>query len=193
MESAESLEGGDQAAVSDFIAPIAAKNGIGIGNEGLSDQSIRNCGGPQVNWCSQFERYQGKIPLELQTLGKSCPQGVNQCDEEGGQERRQNQNRPMRGPGGFGRRWPGGPPPGRGPGGGGGGGGGGASGHVNPGRLSSMTGPLVPLLPFAVKKHATILEIYCEDWLVAFSPNHPLNGRYGGDYARAMKETAPPK
>ncbi len=53
-----------------------------------------------------------------------------------------------------------------------------------------MTGSLVPLLPFAVKNHATILEIYCEDWLLAFSPNHPQNKRYGAEYAQALKETA---
>ena len=56
--------------------------------------------------------------------------------------------------------------------------------------MSGMTGSLVPLLPFAVKNHATILEIYCDDWLLAFSPNHPQNRHYGADYARALKETA---
>jgi hypothetical protein len=61
---------------------------------------------------------------------------------------------------------------------------------MTPGNLSSMTGSLVPLLPFALKNHATILEIYCEDWLLAFSPNHHLNSRYGSDYAQALKETA---
>ncbi len=58
------------------------------------------------------------------------------------------------------------------------------------GSLSGMTGSLVPLLPFAVKNHATIVEIYTEDWLLAFSPNHPQHQRYGADYAQAMKETS---
>lgn len=175
--------GADPADVSDFIAPIAVKNGIGFGDQGLSDQSMHNCGGMQVNWCEQFERYQGKVPLELQTLGRSCPQGVGQCD----QDVERHQNHPMRpGPGGFPgqRRFPGPPPGARGPGPGAG------QGHVNPGRLSSITGPLVPLLPFAIKHHATILEIYCDDWLLAFSPNHPLNHQFGPDYARALKEAS---
>ena len=51
-----------------------------------------------------------------------------------------------------------------------------------------MTGSLVPLLPFAIKNHATVLELYSEDWLLAFSPNHPLNRRYGADYAQALKD-----
>lgn len=164
--------------VSDFIAPIAAKNGIGLGNQGWSDQSMRNCSGPQVNWCSWFEKFQGKVPLELQTLGRSCPQGVGACDDMGPQRPQQN----MRA--GMGRRFPGG---GAGPGGGGGGQG---RGPVSPGRLSSMTGPLPPLIPFAIKNHATILEVYCEDWLIAFSPNHPLNQQYGADYAQALRSAA---
>jgi len=53
-----------------------------------------------------------------------------------------------------------------------------------------MTGSLVPLLPFAVKNHATILEIYTEDWLIGFNPNNPRNREYGADYAQALKETA---
>jgi hypothetical protein len=167
--------------VSDFIAPIAAKNGVGFGNQGLSDQSIRNCSGVQVNWCSWFEKYQGKVPLEVQTLGRSCPQGVGQCDSDG-PERPQRNMRPGMWPG---RRFPGGPGPG-GPGGGGGQG----RGPVSPGRLSSMTGPLPPLLPFAIKNHATILEIYCEDWLIAFSPNHPLHQQYGAEYAQALRAAA---
>ncbi len=61
---------------------------------------------------------------------------------------------------------------------------------MNAGRLSSLTGSLVPLLPFAIKHHATILEIYCEDWLIAFSPNHPQNRRYGAEYAEALKQAA---
>lgn len=61
---------------------------------------------------------------------------------------------------------------------------------MTPGNLSSMTGSLVPLLPFAIKNHTTIIEIYCDDWLLAFSPNHPQHGRYGADYTQALKEAA---
>ena len=48
----------------------------------------------------------------------------------------------------------------------------------------------MPLLPFAVKSHATIIEIYCEDWLLAFSPNHPHNKEYGAEYVQAMRQVA---
>jgi hypothetical protein len=53
-----------------------------------------------------------------------------------------------------------------------------------------MTGSLVPLLPFAVKNHATIIEIYCEDWLIAFNPNHAQNKQYGGEYSQALRQVA---
>ncbi len=171
--------------VADFIAPIAAKNGIGFGNQGLSDQSMRNCTGMQADWCALFERFQGQVPLELQTLGKSCPAGVDQCDDRSRERAENHNNRPGGWPGQ--RRWPGAGGMGRG------GQGRGEQGPVTPGRLSSMTGSLVPLLPFGIKHHATILEIYCEDWLLAFSPNHPENGRYGAEYAQALKQAAESK
>lgn len=53
-----------------------------------------------------------------------------------------------------------------------------------------MTGSLVPLLPFAVKNHATVVEIYCEDWLIAFSPNHAQNKQYGAEYSQALRQVA---
>lgn len=61
---------------------------------------------------------------------------------------------------------------------------------MTPGNLAGMTGSLVPLLPFAIKNHTTILEIYCDDWLLAFNPNHPQHSHYGADYAQALKEAA---
>jgi hypothetical protein len=123
--------------VAHFIAPIAVENRIGLGHEGLSDQSMHNCNGPQVGWCDVFGRMSGKVPLESQTLGRSCPQGVGQC----------------------GSVW-----------------------------ITNTTGRLPPLIPFAIKNHATILEIYCEDWLIAFDPEHPDNPRFGSDYAQAIKQ-----
>ncbi len=51
-------------------------------------------------------------------------------------------------------------------------------------------GSLVTLLPFAVSHHATILEIYCDDWLLAFDPNYPGYSTYGADYATAFKNAA---
>jgi hypothetical protein len=173
--------------VSDFIAPIAVKYGIGFGNQGLSSMAMRDCTGMQADWCNLFERFQGKVPLEVQTLGPSCPQAP--CGG-GGQGQGQGQGRGQWGQGqgqGSGQ-WPrqGGQGQGQGRWGQGrqGGGGGGLGG------LSSMTGSLVPLLPFAVKNHATIIEIYCEDWLIAFNPNHPQNAQHGGEYAQAMRQVA---
>ena len=171
--------------VSDFLAPIAVKNGLGFGNQGLSAQAMRDCTGMQADWCNLFERFQGKVPLEVQTLGPSCP-GGSECESQsqgqrpgGGQGRWGGQRQ-----GGWQQRQGQGQGQGRGPGGGGGG--------VSLGKLAAMTGPLPPLLPFAIKNHATIIEIYTEDWLIAFSPNHPQNKRYGDDYAQAIKQAAQP-
>jgi hypothetical protein len=176
--------------VSDFIAPIAVKNGIGFGNQGLGAMAMRNCTGMQADWCALFERFQGQVPLELQTLGPSCPN----C-EGGAQPPGQGQGQGR--PGGWqNRNW------GQGQGGGQGqwagrGQGQGQGGHQGGGmglaRLSSMTGPLTPLLPFALKNHATIIELYTDDWLIAFSPHHPQNKTYGDDYARAIQQAAPAK
>jgi hypothetical protein len=38
---------------------------------------------------------------------------------------------------------------------------------------SCTTGSLVNLIPFAVANHATIFEIYYQDWLTAYDPNYP--------------------
>ena len=51
-------------------------------------------------------------------------------------------------------------------------------------------GSLVTLLPFAVSHHVTILEIYCDDWLLAFDPNYPGYSTYGAGYAAAFKAAA---
>jgi len=51
-------------------------------------------------------------------------------------------------------------------------------------------GSLVNLLPFAVSHHATILEIYCDDWLLAFDPNYPGYSTYGAGYASTFKKAA---
>ncbi len=174
--------------VSEFIAPIAVKNGIGFGNQGLSAQSMRDCTGMEADWCALFDRFQGKVPLELQTLGRSCPAGAGQCSEGESSDSPRPRARPG-GPPWPGRRWPG-PGPGAGRGPGASGTGRGRQGPVTPEKQSSITGSLVPLLPFAVQHHATILEIYCEDWLIAFSPNHPEHEQYGADYADALKRVA---
>ena len=51
-------------------------------------------------------------------------------------------------------------------------------------------GSLVTLLPFAVSHHATILEIYCYDWLLAFDPSYPGYSKYGAAYATTFKTVA---
>ena len=38
---------------------------------------------------------------------------------------------------------------------------------------SCTTGSLVNLVPFAISHHATVLEIYYQDWLTAYDPNYP--------------------
>lgn len=52
---------------------------------------------------------------------------------------------------------------------------------------AGMTGSLVDLLPFAVQRHATILELYYEDWLTAFDPTYP---GYTASYATALQSAA---
>lgn len=52
------------------------------------------------------------------------------------------------------------------------------------------TGSLVNLVPFAVSHHATVLEIYYQDWLVAFDPSYPGNSQYGAAYAKVLTTAA---
>jgi hypothetical protein len=63
----------------DFIAGIAHQNGISFGNQGLEASDITNyptCGG---DWCNLFAQYPTTTIRELQTLGQSCPSGLNNC------------------------------------------------------------------------------------------------------------------
>ncbi len=55
---------------------------------------------------------------------------------------------------------------------------------------SCTTGSLVNLVPFAVSHHATILEIYYQDWLLAFDPSYPGNSQYGAAYAQVLTQAA---
>jgi hypothetical protein len=52
---------------------------------------------------------------------------------------------------------------------------------------AGATGSLVTLLPFAVQHHATIMELYWEDWLTGFDPN--FTG-YDTAYASAIQAAA---
>jgi hypothetical protein len=49
-----------------------------------------------------------------------------------------------------------------------------------------VTGPLAPLLTFAVQHHANTFEIYPHDLLVAFDPKHPRYADYHAKYAAAI-------
>ena len=62
-------------------------------------------------------------------------------------------------------------------------------GQSNPAN-SPPTGSLTKLLPFAVTRHASILEVYWEDWLIAFSPTYPGYSAYHTAYASALKAAA---
>ena len=55
---------------------------------------------------------------------------------------------------------------------------------------SCTTGSLVNLVPFAVSHHATVLEIYYQDWLLAFDPSYPGNSEYGASYAKVLTTAA---
>ena len=120
----------------DFIASIAAQNGISYGNQGLqsSDLNAQVCGG---DWCHLFATVPPQI-AELQTLGQSCPSG---------------------------------------------------SGCSGPNQQA--TGPLPPLLSFAVANRANDLELYYQDWLVAYDPNDPDYATYGAAYRTAIAGAAP--
>ncbi len=55
---------------------------------------------------------------------------------------------------------------------------------------SCTTGSLVNLVPFAVAHHATVLEIYFQDWLLAFDPSQPGYSQYGAAYAQVLTQAA---
>jgi hypothetical protein len=51
-------------------------------------------------------------------------------------------------------------------------------------------GSLVPLLPFALQRHAQIFELYPEEWLVANDPSHPNYKSYHDAYHAALVSAA---
>src|SRR5258708_28118781 len=58
------------------VAEHAARDGIAIGNQGLSADDPRNdaAGKPcMADWCRTFRQARGKVPLVLQTLGPTKP------------------------------------------------------------------------------------------------------------------------
>lgn len=68
-------------AVPDAVAAAAVPLNIGFGSQGLEATDVNNCGGSTADWCNLFNTfytsYPGKAPLELQTVGQSCPD--NSC------------------------------------------------------------------------------------------------------------------
>jgi len=62
----------------DSVARRAVQNKIGIGSQGLSIEDARadEAGSPcEVDWCHVFREAAGKVPLELQSVKQSNPDG----------------------------------------------------------------------------------------------------------------------
>jgi hypothetical protein len=112
----------------DFAANTAVPLGIGVGSQGLQKSDLAGGGSCGADWCNLFSQYTGRVPLQLQTVGQSCPDNA-----------------------------------------------------------SCPTGSLVTLLPFAVANHATIIELYYQDWLAAFDLN--FSG-YAPAYATVIEKAA---
>jgi len=54
--------------------PLLVAQGLGFGSQGLESSDIGNVSGCTANWCDLFTTYRGQVtPLELQTIGQSCP------------------------------------------------------------------------------------------------------------------------
>jgi hypothetical protein len=65
-------------AVPDWEAATSVQLGFGFGSQGLSaaDMQNYNTGKPcSVDWCANFEKYEGQAALELQLLAASQPDG----------------------------------------------------------------------------------------------------------------------
>jgi hypothetical protein len=55
---------------------------------------------------------------------------------------------------------------------------------------AGQTGSLTTLVPFAISRHAAFLEIYYQDWLLAFDPWYPGYDHYGAAYAKVLTEAS---
>lgn len=79
MVGLNGLSGTPGAALPDAVAAAAASHGIGIGIQGLAAgtmqavQAGRSC---YANWCALFDRFAGRVPLEVQTFTRSNPAGA---------------------------------------------------------------------------------------------------------------------
>jgi len=65
--------------VPDSISPVYVLNGMGFGSQGFEISDVGSANGT-ADWVYLFGQEHGKVPLELQTLGQSCPGGVGACD-----------------------------------------------------------------------------------------------------------------
>jgi hypothetical protein len=78
--------GGDLA-TPDATATHAVANGIGIGNQGLQKSDPLNvvAGVPCFggDWCANFLKYRGQVPLQLQTLFYSDPTNLSPTNQTG--------------------------------------------------------------------------------------------------------------
>ncbi len=116
--------------VPDSIAPIYVEYGMGFGTQGFEISDVGSIHGT-ADWVGLFtQEDQAMVPLELQTLGQSCPGGVGKCDSGMINCTVNNMN------------------------------------YINQ-SLAGCTGDLPTLLTFAEANHATILEIYYQDWDLA--------------------------
>ena len=117
------------------IASWAVANGLGFGSEAITRDSVSldGSGAPVCNnggFCSLFQQYQGRVPLEIQTQGPSEPDG------------------------------------------------------------SAPIGSLVPIVSYTLAEHTQILELYTQDWLIAFDPAEPGYGAYHTAYAESLEAAA---
>jgi hypothetical protein len=107
------------------LAEAAAANGIILGTQGLQSENMHG----DCWWCPIFNRHRGQVPLVLQTIAETHPDG--------------------------------------------------------PRRES-----LVDLLPFGIKQHAQIFEIYLQDWAVAYDRKSRYYGQYHDAYQGALESAA---
>jgi hypothetical protein len=69
---------GQEPEMSVSVANHAVKDGLAIGIQGLAADDMRSYkseGGCKGRWCEMWEKYQGTVPLELQSVSKSEPDG----------------------------------------------------------------------------------------------------------------------
>ncbi|HVI08037.1 MAG TPA: hypothetical protein VND65_07050 [Candidatus Binatia bacterium] len=76
MESMNSLDTDPGVTLPDFEASTAVSDGFGFGSNGWQNSDIQASasGTPCTSdWCTMFDTYQGRVPLELQTATPSDP------------------------------------------------------------------------------------------------------------------------